>query len=143
MKLFATLATAFAIVASSTAFANEALTKAIDAAFEGKETKFVKVDGHEFHIKPITVVKDGKNIGATGRISHHLSARPDDQINYKIVIKDGKEATATTDIDRGGLGRLVGVPGKLADKGGKLVDGSWESACAQIINTISLKLELK
>lgn len=118
------------------------LSDAIDKAFAGQESKKFKVDGHDFNIKPITVIKEGKNIGATGTISHHLRFRRDDQVSYKITIKDGN-ASATHSITRGGLGRMVGIPGKLADTGGKAVDGSWEEACLKIINTISLKLELK
>lgn len=120
----------------------DTLTEAVDKALKGEEVKFVNVDGHEFHIKPITVVKGEKGVGASGQISHHLSMRPDDQITYKITVKEGATET-TTNIERGGLGRLVGVPGNIANKAGKLIDGTWESALVKIINVISLKLELQ
>lgn len=126
---------------STSALADD-LSDVIDRAFAGQETKKFKVDGHEFNIKPITVIKSGNNVGATGTISHHLSFRKDDQVTYKITIKDGN-ANVNHSITRGGLGRMVGVPGKLADVGGKAVDGSWEQACLKIVNVISLKLELK
>ncbi len=128
----------FALATNATA---DDLSKAVDKAFAGKESKKVNVGGHEFNIKPPTIIKNGKNIGATGQISHHLSWRKDDQVTYKIQIKDG-QADVTHSITRGGLGRMVGVPGKLADVGGKVVDGSWEASCLQIINAISLKLVL-
>jgi hypothetical protein len=118
---------------------SQSLTNAIEQAINGKEVKFVKVDGrHEFHIKPINMVK-GK--GASGTISHALAGRPDDQISYKITLKSDGIAETTYNINRGGLGRMLGVPGNISDRAGKLVDGTWESSLETILNTISLYIE--
>jgi hypothetical protein len=38
---------------------------------------------------------------------------------------------------------MVGIPGKISDLGGKLLDGSWESALVKILDVISLRVELQ
>lgn len=121
------------------------LVVAIEKAMNGQETKFVRVDGHEFHIKPINVVK-GR--GAAGTISHYLSERRDDQISYRITLKKDGTHHITFNIDdyRGGFFRTycLGCNGKLipyADQGGKIIDGNWEASVETIINTIAFYIE--
>lgn len=54
--------------------------RAINAALNGPEAKKVRIYGHEFNVKPlsISVNVNGETI-AFGQISHHLAGRTDDQ----------------------------------------------------------------
>jgi hypothetical protein len=120
------------------------LSKAIDEALRGKETKFVKVDDREFHIKPILVVRTAKGVSATGRISHHRSKQLDDQVSYLIEIDEGKPTRVSFKVTRGGASVIVRalprVPNELGEFIDQLTAGTWEAELGQIINTIAAKL---
>jgi len=114
------------------------LGSALTRAFNGEHAKFVKVHGkHEFHIAPINVVK-GR--GASGKISHHLSYRRDDQIYYTITLKNDGTCDIQYNVKRGGFGRVYNSS-KVDDRAGKLIDGSWESSLETILNIIALYVE--
>lgn len=122
------------------------LENAVDDALRGKERKDIEVDGHDFHIKPIKVERSRNGrIEATGRLSHDIRFRPDDQVDYKVVKDNGKVLEAeVTGIDRGGLSSVVekfdtDVASTIA-KGGKLLDGEWEGAARQIVAVVAARL---
>jgi hypothetical protein len=124
------------------------LDDAAKKAIAGETVRFFDMPGgpkHQFHIKPVSLSREGEALHASGWISHHLRWRPDDQINYDIR-KDGDHVTdVDINIQRGGLGRLINdfkdiIPLPIADGMGKLIDGKWEGECAQIILAIAKKL---
>lgn len=121
------------------------LEKAVDDALRGKERKDVKVDGHDFHIKPVQIKRSNGRIEATGQLSHDIRFRPDDQVKYRVVKENGSVTEAeVTGIDRGGLSSLVkkfdeDIAATLA-KGGDLLDGDWEGAARQIVAVVAARL---
>jgi hypothetical protein len=119
------------------------LNKVVDKAFAGERVDGVNVDGHNFHVLPITIVRGKKGIAASGLISHDIRLRPDDQISYKIVIKEGEETKYEIRIARGGVEQFLPIPNKMKGKTGKLIDGDWEPSCQRIIDVIAAKLELE
>lgn len=133
-----------AVTMAAVAHAEEAdLNKVVDKAMAGEEVKFIKVDGHEFHVKPITIVRGSKGKAASGLISHHLSKRPDDQIKYRITMKEGEEPRYDITIARGGIEKFLPIPDKWKGKTGKIIDGEWEPSCQRIIDVVAAKLELE
>lgn len=62
--------------------------KAMAAALGGREVKELKIDKHEFNIKPVKISREGDKIKVSGQnghqISHHLSFRDDDQVFYSF-----------------------------------------------------------
>ena len=126
------------------------LDEAVSKAFDGHEVKDFKHEGHEFHIKPIAVKRDGQKETADGQISHDIRFRPDDQVKYSIAKEGGVITKLDMSIDRGGLGRLVGkalklkfgqgIPDVISDGVGKLIDGKWEGACRDIVQRIAARL---
>lgn len=145
------------IMVSLTASADE-LDRALQGAFQGPEQKFVDIFGHEFHLKPIQVVKDsGGTVTEVGVISHHLSLRPDDQITYRVTCKDDVIVDVKKEINRGipegiignigsAIAKYFGVnidPNLIEGIGrgfGKLVDKNWESACDYLVANIALHM---
>lgn len=133
------------------------IERALKAALEGPEVKKLRIHGHEFNVKPVSIKVEGKKITVGGHISHHLSWRPDDQVHYTIQIEDRKILDINTEIDRGGwagiagpVGTAVGAyfgvpipPKAITEAGraaGKLIDGSWEGACRFIIFNVGLRV---
>jgi hypothetical protein len=99
------------LVAAKPVFADAALDEAIvKAVTERAQTKKVKAyDGHEFNIKPVTVIRrPGERYLVRGQLSHHLRLRKDDQYHYEIVI-DGVGTVRRFDetINRGGITSTV------------------------------------
>jgi len=123
---------------------------AITKAIGGQEVKDVKHHEHTFHIKPVKIERAGSKVTAKGRISHDIRFRSDDQIDYSIVKDNGVVQSLDMSIDRGGLGRMIGaavhvasgytIPDEVFDKVGKLVDGTWEGACRDIIQRIAIRV---
>ena len=144
------------IVACVTASADE-LDRALLGAFQGPEQKFVNIFDHKFHVKPVEVIQGtGDTVTVVGVISHHLSLRPDDQINYRVTCKGGKLTDVTKEVNHGGFAQIAGVigsaiaklfgadidPKKIEELGsslGDLVDGSWESSCNFLVANIALR----
>jgi hypothetical protein len=75
--------------------------KAMKAALEGPEVKKVKIDHHEFNVKPLRF--NGSRVTGErwkGQISHHLSLRDDDQVHYEFDLLAGDAITiGQIDID--------------------------------------------
>jgi hypothetical protein len=122
------------------------LNQGVIGSLAGSEVKWVKVDGHVFHIKPVRIVRTGNKVSASGQISHHLSGRPDDQISYTIVKRGDRIIQASvTGIVRGGLASIFTEEGtderEAAQAAGRLIDGSWEGACRQIVAALAVSLE--
>jgi hypothetical protein len=65
-------------------------TKAMKAAMLGPADKLIKINGHEFNVKPVKVQKDSDGIRVIGddghHISHCLALRPDDQVFYSCRV---------------------------------------------------------
>lgn len=122
----------------------------------GPSKKFLVLNGHTFHVYKAEVITrpDGKTQFIGGKISHHLSWRPDDQIRYEINFVDGVASEPNVQIDRGGVAsvlktifapikgafKIAGLeidPKKLADVAtevSKMVEGrDWETQIAAII----------
>lgn len=153
--------------AAMPAFANSALDKAVErAVVQKKETKKVNTyNGHEFNIKPVSVVPLGvAGFEIKGQLSHHLRFRKDDQFYYTVRIdRTGTIQKFDEKIDKGGLtsmlldlkageivSKLTGgaVPSSIAEKGiekagrwlGGKLDGSWEGAARKVVIRIGLQV---
>jgi hypothetical protein len=72
--------------------------KAMHAALEGPEVKKIKIEKHEYNVKPIKVTKNGSQLSAKGQISHHLRFRDDDQVHYSFTVTPG-QVLSLKDID--------------------------------------------
>ena len=73
------------------------------------EVKKLEVAGHEFNVKPLSQSWQNNTLVAHGQLSHHLTARPDDQIFYNIRITYGENLTVivTNQLQAGGWGAMV------------------------------------
>jgi hypothetical protein len=134
------------------------MTEAVQAALVGPERKKLKIYDHEFHVKPAQPEKKNNRLVVNGHISHHLTARPDDQVYYIITIENAAVTDIKTKIARGGwaglagpvasaIGAYFGVPippDKITSIGrelGRAFDGSWEMAAEIIIANIAMAFQ--
>ncbi|MEH6892444.1 methyltransferase [Bacillus sp. JJ864] len=138
-------------------FGKNNLETAVNAALHGPEVKKLKIFDHEFNVKEVEVANLGE--GKTyvkGKISHHISYRPDDQFYYEFTVQDGKVIDGPKyNIDRGGLTPVAapilsiiaaynGIPvnpndlNTLGQQLGRIIDGSWEQAAQSIATVVSL-----
>ena len=132
-----------------------ALAKAVNAAANGPEIKKLNVGGHEFNVKKAAVTGTSRDTTIAGQISHHLTARPDDQVYYTIKKSSGRVQSVEIKIARGGLTRYVSYASRLANSYvntaipaaqiesflrelGRSVEGSWESSADLIVAAIAL-----
>jgi hypothetical protein len=136
-----------------------AFQDAMDAALKGPEKKKIEIFDHGFNVKPVEILREGDRITVIGHISHRLTARPDDQIYYRIVKKGDAVLEIHRKINRGGYAGIVAPivaaagsyltgapipPDKVEDVGramGRAVDGSWEAACDFLIGNIALRVK--
>jgi hypothetical protein len=114
----------------------------------GPDKKNLHLNKHEFNIKKATVVKrpDGKVEYIAGQISHRLTARPDDQIYYKIKFVEGKAKDPEIEIDRGGVAAVlrsvlsvVDFAGTISIKGVELTPNP--QALANVATEVSKMVE--
>ena len=148
-----------AVSATATAVAaSPDLSRRAAFAVDGHEQKFVKVNGHEFHIKPPTVqhtsVSGVRLATIDGQISHHLNWRKDDQYYYCVVVTDrGTLVQFSERIERGGftplLARAVAESGiplaasseslvkQIGQATGKRIDGDWQGAARVIAAAVA------
>jgi hypothetical protein len=145
-------------ICSASAQAGDA-EDAVNTAFCGSsQARFLEFFGHEFHVDPMDCSVNGSRVSCQGRISHHLSHRPDDQVYYSIDARSGDhEPRVRININRGGWAGLAGrvvsaavaiyTGGATIDPGsateifrsiGRVQDGSWEGAAETLIGTISI-----
>lgn len=125
----------------------QGLEDAVDVAIRGGEVRRFNVDGHHFHIKPLSFRGDetGELI-ARGHLSHDLRGRRDDQVSYEVRIEGGAVRYAgITGIKRGGLGSIVDLPfpqlsDRLFELGGILLDGTWQGSARHIISVVATAL---
>lgn len=134
-----------------------ALARAVSAAMNGPEVKKLKVAGHEFNVKKATVTGGPSAMTIKGQISHHLTARPDDQVHYTVKKSNGRVTSVDVKIDRGGIAKYVGYVSRLAKDYvnsaipasdieswlrnlGRKVDGSWESSADLIVAAVAMKI---
>jgi hypothetical protein len=132
-----------------------ALAQAAKAALVGPEINGLNVKGDKFTVHQAKRTRVGRTITVDGQISHELAMRPDDQVYYTIK-KTGSDVQVTKfDIQRGGIGAIVGYPTKLAkdatgipipnglesaiDYLGEKLDDSWESSADLIVAAIGLQ----
>jgi hypothetical protein len=100
------------------------LNEAIQAALEGPERKDIKINTHNFNVKPVTRDEHDGELHVWGQISHKLTVRPDDQIFYHIVKKDGAILTTDINVNKGGWQKIAGPTGlRLCGIGGTLMNG--------------------
>jgi hypothetical protein len=157
--------TLFGIAATLTLSASVAmadLKTCVDAAMSKRnEARFQRVYGHEFHCKRAEFVPI--EAGATkviGQLSHAIMLRPDDQVYYEFVIRNGtiEKGTLKRKIKNGGLSPVIGVaasvigayygvpiPPETAEgvsrKLAGLVTGrGWQEAAEAIVSTVALKM---
>lgn len=139
------------IVTLPAAHGDERLEAAVSAAIDaGSEVRFVKVSGHEFHIKAPIIRRfreDGMlKAKVSGRISHHLSFRPDDDYYYVMTIdQDGSLLEFSENINRGGLTSLFKetmlIRGESIYKPVRLIKQSPESVLDYIGQSIGSKID--
>ena len=72
--------------------------KALRAALEGPEVKKIKIEKHEYNVKPVKVERRGAQLHVRGQISHHLSWSDDDQVFYRFAVTPG-QVLSIADID--------------------------------------------
>lgn len=136
-----------------------------------EDAKKLKFNGHEFNCKGLSgwQTTDGVTKVA-GRLSHHLSGRPDDQVDWSFNLDDkGVVSDVDLRIERGGVQKLyrnlklpevvVSLPGggqlptspaalsNLVDRQlmswtGRMIDGSWEGAAQALVGGIGTQLSL-
>jgi hypothetical protein len=129
---------------------------AVNAALHGPEKKRLKVYDHEFNVKPAELSRRGARLTISGQISHHLTARRDDQVYYTIILENAVIQDIKKEIERGGVtplaapivsvlaayyGGIAVPPDQVATVGralGKFYDGGWESAASIMITNIGL-----
>lgn len=135
------------------------LETAVVAAVRGPERKKLKIYNHEFNVKPAhTQHRNDGSLIVDGQISHHLTWRPDDQVYYLFVIRNGRLESLQRRIGRGGLTPILspvasvvatylGVPvspeqvAVIGRSLGTVMDGKWETACDAIIARIALEYQ--
>ncbi len=73
------------------------------AASVGPELKGVAAYDYQWNVKPASVVEqpDG-SLEISGRLSHHIVAAPDNQMDYRFVYQDGKVVASDISIQAGG-----------------------------------------
>jgi len=167
-SVFAAIA-ATTLALSAPAMASERLEAAVEAAVVARsEVRFVNVNGHEFHIQPPGIQysrQDGERIARIrGRLSHHLSARTDDQYYYDMRVTQGGMLSHFSErINRGGLTAMINSavgrqPGSrfrsvrvlrqapniiidnIGQSLGRRIDGDWEGAARTIAAAIAAEV---
>lgn len=75
----------------------------------GPQTNGIEVKGQGFNCKPVTAKMNGSNLIVTGQLSHQLTWRPDDQVNYTFEFAaDGALAKSDVKVEDGGVVKVVG-----------------------------------
>ncbi len=129
--------------------ASDGLDDVVQRAIEGEEVRDVEVGGHDFHIKPISVVLRPRKSLATGQISHIRPWIPDDQVYYRITIPaGGVEPEIEIKTKKGGLrpfirwtkvlGDVEGLPQKIDEA---LDSDDWAPALNSILWAIATQIE--
>ncbi len=133
------------------------LDDCVDRMLMGPTKKKVKVRGHEFNCKRYSRwTKSGDFYKVEGQLSHHLTARPDDQVNYSFLVSStGEIGGLTMNTKSGGFRKIVNQLGGLgntkmkigtwyADKflaaAGRAVDGGWKGSSSLIIGTMAIRI---
>lgn len=158
MKTLLAVIIASLVTASLAQAKDDPIAVAMRAALYGPEVKKLKVYGHKFNVKPVTIQRDRTGIIVNGQISHHLRFRPDDQVYYIISKSGNRVSSVSRKIARGGWAGIVapiasvvgsyftGVPippDKIETIGhaiGRAQDGSWEGASDAIIANVALRV---
>jgi|GEM_PF-3175272 len=136
------------------------IAEAVHAALVGPERKKLRIYDHEFNVKPAQPEKKNNRLIVNGQISHHLTARRDDQVYYIITIEDAAIKEVQRRIARGGwaglAGPVVSVVGayfgvaippdkveSISRQLGQAFDGAWETAAEIIITNIAMAFQQK
>jgi hypothetical protein len=159
MKKILTLIGLAATLTLSAPVAMADLSTCIDAAIRGPGREFQKVYGHDFHCKPVQSVSLGADARKiVGWLSHQITLRPDDEVYYEFVIRNGRLSELKTTVHPGGLSGLIGVAATViaayynvpispetAEKvsrklAGQVTGRGWDDAAEAIVSTIALKM---
>jgi len=136
--------------------------RCVEYILMGPQYNGISIGGQGFNCKPvgaITVLGDGSmEIG--GQLSHQLTARPDDQVNFKIrVAANGRIQDIRQQIDRGGFTSLPGrlwnatatwaLPEWSIGLGSAIIDGvfsrlggdihNWRTGADLIVTTVAME----
>jgi hypothetical protein len=148
----------------------QAFEVAMTAALQGPERKRLKIEKHEFNVKPIKITRTGDSILVSGEeghhISHHRGVVNDDQIYYEFTKQGGIIIGPKVRYEKGGWGptlkTVMGIVEKanevydeIARKQGaivtaqqaafeetkKLLDGTWQGEANFLIANIALRVK--
>lgn len=133
----------------------------VPIVLQTKEVKKLKFNNHEFNCRGISGWKSTNGVTAIkGGLSHHLSYRPDDKINWSFKLNSsGKASDIKANIKRGGGGSVLKkiIPpiakyygqkiseeqvGTFFKWTGKIWDGKWESTAEAIVGGIATHLSV-
>lgn len=131
------------------------LNEAVKAALHGPERKDILIRGHGFNVKPIDRQDVNGEIHIWGQISHKLAHRPDDQMYYHLLKKNGNLISIDRQINKGGweglatpvavvVGAYFGIPiqpgdvRSAFDRIAQINPNGWQQACDVIIGAIAL-----
>jgi hypothetical protein len=161
MKKILTLSGLAATLTLSTSVAMADLNTCVNAAIRGPEQRFQKVYGHDFHCKHVeSVLLGGGAKRIAGQLSHAIRLRPDDQVYYQFVIRNGTivNDSLKIDINRGGFSPIAGVVGTAVSAyfgvpippatveqvsrtlASQVTGRGWEKAAEAIVSTVALKM---
>lgn len=133
----------------------ESLSACANAAAYGPLKKGITVAGHDFNCHPITVAKNADIVAAglqqpspnsyyKGRLSHALRLRPDDQVDYLIVLQvSGGWCGLEPPIMKINRGGFASVGGGFVERFGvnesdwralaKKLEGDWEATANVVV----------
>ncbi|MFT4142759.1 MAG: methyltransferase [Bacillus sp. (in: firmicutes)] len=134
------------------------LNKAIQSTLLGPEIEKLKVFDHEFNVSQAAIFKMGNQTVVNGKMEHHLSYRPNDQIYYRFTKENGVIKGLEIKIERGGWTKITApiltilapyfgmtiTSERLTQMGqqlGEIIDGKWENSMEAIIAAMSMYIE--
>jgi hypothetical protein len=96
-----------------------AFQSAMKAALKGPEKKLVKFRNHDFHIRPVSVSRNGGSVSVQGHMFHQLKLRPDDKIIYSFKKVNGAVQNLDIRFEKG-IDKLVKTVGEIIELAGKV-----------------------
>jgi hypothetical protein len=113
-KLALAVGAAFFLCARPAAAEDPNMQKAMDAMFGKIGTQErLRILGHQFNVRRVTITKDGDKQVIKGKLSHHLRLRDDDQVHFTITKRAGKVENIDIKVDRSILNAAFRALGRL------------------------------